>query len=288
MKRTPRHAWFMAASLMLVSAAFADLTVELEGGPVAGSDPDVFEAAAPIYTLNGSAHADLDIFTSDVTVTQDLTFTMDNVNGGRVHTIGNVHITKSGEWDATFLADSVYTISSFGRLIRVAFNHTLNKDPNEAMLVDGEICDSGFITSRGTMELLANYSFTGRMSGNVIARKNGRIIKNYRYKDDFDQDFTNLVLDDQGVWSARYDIVELARNRLGGEGTIKVGPADDPVDTVEQKVSGTKNPRTGVYSWNTTSKSRADAKVKVTIRNTSSDLVPRNNSVSAAAQTRKF
>jgi len=288
MKNPTSHRWFLAASLMLVSASFADLTVELEGGPVVGSDPDVFEAAAPIYTLNGSAHADLDIFTSDVTVTQDLTFTMDNVNGGRVHTIGNVHITKSGEWDATFLADSVYTISSFGRLIRVAFNHTLNKDPNEAMLVDGEICDSGFITSRGTMELLANYSFTGRMSGNVIARKNGRIIKNYRYKDDFDQDFTNLVLEDQGVWSARYDIVELARNRLGGEGIIMVGPADHPVDTVEQKVSGTKNPRTGVFSWSTTSKDRADAKVKVTVRNTSSDLVPRNNSVSAAAQTRKF
>jgi len=288
MKQFIRYSWFMAASLMLISAAFADLTVELEGGPVAGSDPDVFEAAAPIYTLNGTAQADLDIFTSDVDVTQSLTFSMDNVNGGRVNTTGNVHITKTSEWDATFLANSIYTISSFGNLIRVSFNHTLNKDPNEAMLVDGEICDSGSITSRGTMALLSDYSFSGRMSGNVIARKNGRVVKNYRYNDNFNQEFTDIVVADQGVWSAEYAIDELSRNRLGGEGTIEVGPADDPVDTVDQKVSGTKNPRTGVYSWNTTSKSRADAKVKVTIRNTSSDLVPRNNSVSAAAQTRRF
>jgi len=278
----------MAAFLMLVPAAFADLTVELEGGPVAGSDPDVFEAAAPIYTLNGTAQAELDIFTSDVDVTQSLTFSMDNVNGGRVNTTGNVHITKPGEWDATFLANSIYTISSFGNLIRVSFNHTLNKDPNEAMLVDGEICDSGSITSRGTMELLSDYSFSGRMRGNVIAIKNRRVVKNYRYNDNFNQEFTDIVVADQGVWSAEYAIDELTGNRLRGEGTIEVGPADDPVDTVEQKVSGTKNSRTGVYSWNTSSKSSADAKVKVTIKHTASDLVPRNNSVSAAAQTRRF
>ena len=110
----------------IASSVFADLDVTLEGGPSAGSDPEVFDPAAPIYTLNGTAHADLDIFTSSVDVTQDLTFTMDNVNSGRVKTTGDVHITKNGEWDATFLADSVYTIAIYGNLIRVSFNHKLN------------------------------------------------------------------------------------------------------------------------------------------------------------------
>jgi len=278
-----------------VSATFADLTLKLEGGPVAGSDPDIIEVAAPIYTLNGTAEAALDIFTSDVDVSQSLIFTMDNVNSGRVNTIGDVHITKAGAWDATFLAKSIYTISSYGKLIIVSFNHTLGKDPMETMLVDGQICNSGSITSRGSMELLSDYSFSGHMWGKVFAKKNGKVVANYLYDDYFTQEFTNIVVEDQGVWSATYNVKEVIDKKgkptgaLSGTGTIEVGPQDDPVDEVAQKVSGTKNAKTGIYSWTTTSNSKADAKVKVTIKHTASDLVDDGkNSVSAAAQTRKF
>jgi len=275
-----------------VSATFADLTLKLEGGPVAGSDPDIIEVAAPIYTLNGTAEAALDIFTSDVDVSQSLIFTMDNVNSGRVNTIGDVHITKAGAWDATFLAKSIYTISSYGKLIIVSFNHTLGKDPMETMLVDGQICNSGSITSRGSMELLSDCSFSGTMWGKVFAKKKGKVVANYLYDDNFTQEFNNIVVEDQGVWSAVYNVNEVINKKgkptgaLTGDGTIVVGPEDAPVDTVAQKVSGTK--KSGVYSWTTTSKSRLDAKVKVTIKNTDTDVVDGANSVSAAAQTRNF
>jgi hypothetical protein len=76
---------------------------------------------------------------------------------------------------------------------------------------------------------------------------------------------------------------------LTGTGTIVVGPQGDPVDTVAQKVSGTKNVKTGIYSWTTSSTSRSDSKVKLKIRHTASDLVDDGlNSVSAAAQARNF
>jgi len=268
--------------LMMISSSFA-ITVELEGAPGGEGGDGVADAA--IYTLNGTAQANLDIFTSYVNVAQSLTFTMDNVNSGRVKTIGDVHITQAGVWDATFLADSFYTISSYGKLIIVSFNHTLNKDPNEPMLVNGQICDSGSVTSRGTMELLSDYSFSGTMSGSVTARKKGRVVTNYKYNDNFTQEFSEIALEDQGVWSASYTFNE-AKGKLSGTGTIEVGPQDDPVDEVAQKVGGTK--KGGIYSWTTTSNSKADAKVKVTIKHTDTDVVDNANSVSAAAQTRKF
>jgi len=287
----------LVSLLLAVSAGIclADFTVDLEGGPVAGDNPGVLDAAAPIYTLNGTAHADLDIFTSGVSVSQDLTFSMDNVNSGNVHTTGDVTITKidiDGAWDATFLADSTYKISAYGSLIIVNFNHTVNKDPSEAVLIiDGASCDSGFITSKGNMILVyakSEYSFTGVMSGSVKGISSGRIIRNYKYKDAFTQDFTDLNVEDQGIWSAEYEVRELAKNKLGGEGTVTVGPVDDPVDLVDQTVSGSASK--GVFSWSTKSKSSADNKVKVTIKHTDTELVAKGkpNSVAAAAQTRKF
>jgi hypothetical protein len=277
------------ATMLMVAPCFA-IEVGLEGAPGGEGGDGVADAA--IYTLNGTAQANLDIFTSDVDVAQSLTFSMDNVNSGRVKTTGDVHITKPGDWDATFLANSFYTISSYGKLIIVSFNHTLNKDPNEPMLVTGQICDSGSVTSRGTMELLSDYSFSGKMSGSVTARKKGRVVANYKYNDNFTQEFSEIALEDQGVWSAVYNVNEVINKKgkptgaLTGDGTIVVGPEEAPVDTVAQKVSGTK--KDGVYSWTTTSKSRLDAKVKVTIKNTDTDVVDGANSVSAAAQTRKF
>lgn len=275
----------LVITTVFASTCLADYTIAIDGGPDAGGN---FEPAAPIYTLNGSAHADLDIFTSEVTVTQDLTFSMDNVNGGNVRTTGDVMITKEGSWDATFLANSTYKIATYGNFINVSFNHTLNKDPSEDMLVDGEICDSGFVTSRGSMALLADYSFAGSMSGVVVAKKNGSVVRNYRYNDNFTQEFTDVAIEDQGIWSAEYEVTELPKNKLGGSGTIEVGPAGDPVDSVDQTVKGSQ--KGGVLSWSTTSVSKADSKVKVTIKHTATDLVKKNkpNSVSAAAQTRKF
>jgi hypothetical protein len=118
------------------------------------------------------------------------------------------------------------------------------------------------------------------------------VVANYKYNDNFTQEFSEIALEDQGVWSAVYNVNEVINKKgkptgaLTGDGTIVVGPEDAPVDTVAQKVSGTK--KSGVYSWTTTSKSRLDAKVKVTIKNTDTDVVDGSNSVSAAAQTRKF
>jgi len=120
-----------------------------------------------------------------------------------------------------------------------------------------------------------------------VGYRGGRLIKNSRYNDNFTQEFADISVEDQGVWSASYTFSELAKGKLSGTGTIEVGPQDNPVDTVAQKVSGTK--KGGIYSWTTTSNSKADSKVKVTIKHTASEVVEDGkNSVSAAAQTRKF
>ena len=258
------------------------ITVELEGSPQGGEGV----ADAPIYTLNGTAHASL--LVDNVNCEQDLTFSMDNVNSGNVRTVGSMHLTAP-DWDAWFDANSLYVIKSYGSLIQVTFNHKLNKDSEENCVIDGQIADKGWITSRGSMYLLQDLSFIGQMAGSVVGYRSGKIIVNIRYNESFAQVFDNIVVEDQGVWSASYDFSVLAKGKLSGTGTITVGPQDDPVDEVAQKVSGTRNAKTGIYSWTTTSNSKADAKVKVTIKHTDSDLVEDGkNSVSAAAQTRKF
>ena len=272
--------------LLTVSPSFA-ITVELEGSPQGGTGV----ADAPIYTLNGTAQASLFVGGSGgVEVEQNLTFTMDNVNSGNVRTTGSMHLFNSDEdapWDAWFDANSLYVIKSYGSLIQVTFNHKLNKDSDEACVISGKIADKAWITSKGYMNLLQDYTFIGQMAGTVTGYRSGRLIKNSKYNENFTQEFTDIVVEDQGVWSASYTFSELAKGKLSGTGTIEVGPQDAPVDTVAQKVSGTK--KGGIYSWTTTSNSKADAKVKVTIKHTASDLVDDGkNSVSAAAQTRKF
>jgi hypothetical protein len=214
---------------------------------------------------------------------------MDNVNSGNVRTTGNIHLVKSdygAPWDAWFDANSVYVIKSYGALIQVTFNHKLNKDSDEVCIICGQIADKAWITSKGYMILLEDYTFIGQMAGSVVGYRSGRLIKNSRYNDNFTQEFADISVEDQGVWSASYTFSELAKGKLSGTGTIEVGPQDDPVDEVAQKVGGTK--KGGVYSWTTTSNSKADAKVKVTIKHTDTDVVDNANSVSAAAQTRKF
>ena len=270
--------------LLIISSSFADITVELEGSPVGGGA--VVEA--PIYTLNGTAHTS--VFVDDINCEQNLTFSMDNVSTGNVRTTGSVHLVKRdywSPWDAWFDANSTYVIKSYGSLIQVTFNHKLNKDSDEDCVICGEIADRGWITSKGYMILLEDYTFIGQMAGGVVGYRSGRLIKNTKYVESFTQEFTDIVVEDQGVWSGSYDFSVLAKGKLSGTGTIEVGPQDDPVDEVAQKVSGTK--KGGIYSWTTTSNSKTDSKVKVTIKHTDSDLVEDGkNSVSAAAQTRKF
>ena len=267
--------------LLIISSSFADITVELEGSPVGGGA--VVEA--PIYTLNGTAHTS--VFVDDINCEQNLAFSMDNVSTGNVRTTGSVHLFEGYNWDAWFDANSTYVIKSYGSLIQVTFNHKLNKDSDEVCVIDGEIADRGWITSKGYMILLEDYTFIGQMAGGVVGYRSGRLIQNIKYVESFTQEFTDIVVEDQGVWSGSYDFNVLAKGKLSGTGTIEVGPQDDPVDEVAQKVSGTK--KGGIYSWTTTSNSKTDSKVKVTIKHTDSDLVEDGkNSVSAAAQTRKF
>jgi len=271
--------------LLVVSTTFADIPFELAGAPEEGGDA----VAAPIYTLNGTAYTS--VFVDDIECEQDLAFSMDNVSTGNVGTTGSVHLVKSdyGEpWNAWFDANSVYVIKSYGALIQATFNHKLNKDSAEVCIICGQIADKAWITSKGYMILLQDYTFIGQMAGGVVGYRSGRLIKNSRYNENFTQEFTDISVEDQGVWSASYTLNELAKGKLSGTGTIEVGPQDDPVDEVAQKVSGSKNAKTGIYSWTTTSTSKADSKVKFTIKQTASDLVDGGNSISAAAQTRKF
>ena len=270
---------------MGIAARCFAITVELEGSPEGGAGV----ADAPIYTLNGTANTI--VFVDGINCEQNFTFSMNNVNSGNVWTTGSMHLFKDDyedPWNAYFDANSLYVIKSYGSLIQVTFNHKLNKDSDEACIICGKIADKAWITSKGYMNLLQDYTFIGQMAGTVTGYRSGRLIKNSKYNENFTQEFTDIVVEDQGVWSASYTFNELAKGKLSGTGTIEVGPQDAPVDTVAQKVSGTKNAKTGIYSWTTTSNSRADSKVKVTIKHTDTDVVDNANSVSAAAQTRKF
>ena len=274
--------------LLAVSTSFADIPFELGGAPEEGADA----VAAPIYTLNGTAQARLFVGGSGgVEGEQDLTFSMDNVNSGNVRTTGSMYLFNNDweePWDAWFDANSLYVIKSYGSLIQVTFNHKLNRDSDEVCLICGQIADRAWITSKGYMILLQDYTFIGQMAGGVVGYRSGQLIKNSRYNENFTQEFTNISVEDQGVWSASYTLNELAKGKLSGNGAIVIGPQNDPVDEVAQRVTGSKNAKTGIYSWTTTSTSKADSKVKFTIKQTASDLVNGGNSISAAAQTRKF
>ena len=294
--------------LFIVSQSFAGIVppVVLEGSPQGGEGV----ADAPIYTLNGSALSSISV--GAVNGEQNLTFSMDNVNSGNVYTTGSLHLTAE-DWNAWFDVNSIYVIKGFGNLIVVTFNHKLKKDSEQKCVISGKVAKTGEISSEGYMVLVReNFTFDGIMKGTIKAwadlKKKSAIVnrvypdpldegdrivivKKKRYET-FTQSFTDIVVVDQGVWSAVYNVNEVIKKgkptgALTGNGTIAVGPEDAPVDTVAQKLSGTK--KGGIYSWSTTSNRKADAKVKVTIKHTASDLVEDGkNSVSAAAQTRKF
>lgn len=291
-----------------IAARCFAITVPLEGSPQGGEGV----ANAAIYTLNGEANSTL-VVDGNVHCKQSLVFSMDNVNSGNVRTDGKMHLTAP-DWDAWFDVGSTYQIKSYGSLIIASFNHKLNKDSLEECLIDGQVAATGEISSVGYMILVSDdFSFVGGMRGIIKAWsdvRKSKVIINRPYPSSdaygdtivifqgkkyctFTQDFTDIVLEDQGVWSAVYNVNEVINKKgkptgaLSGTGTIEVGPQGDPVDTVDQNVKGTK--KGGVYSWTTTSKSRLDGKVKVKIKHTDTDLVDDGlNSVSAAAQTRNF
>jgi len=298
----------IAIATMLMVAPCLAVTVELEGSPQGGEGV----VDAPIFTLNGRALSSISV--GNVNGDQDLTFSMDNVNTGNVYTTGSMHLTAE-DWDAWFEVDSTYVISSYGELILVSFDHKLKKDSEQECLISGNVAMTGEISSVGYMVLVQeDFTFDGIMRGTIKAWADLRkkiaivnrvypdpldegdriVIVNKKRYETFTQSFTEIAVADQGVWSAVYNVNEAIKKgkltgALSGTGTIEVGPQDDLVDTVAQKVSGKKNAKTGIYSWTTTSNSKADAKVKVTIKHTASDLVDDGeNSVSAAAQTRKF
>jgi len=296
--------------LMMISSSFA-ITVELEGSPEGGAGV----VDAPIFTLNGRALSSISV--GNVNGDQDLTFSMDNVNTGNVYTTGSMHLTAE-DWDAWFEVDSTYVISSYGELILVSFNHKLKKDSEQECLIRGNVAMTGEISSEGSMVLVReDFTFDGMMRGTIKAWADKKkkiaivnqvypalddegdriVIENGKRYETFTQSFTDIVVADQGVWSAAYNVNEVIKKGrstgvLTGTGTIVVGPQDAPVDTVAQKVGGKKNATTGIYSWTTTSIDRKkDKNVKVTIKHTASELVDdvlNPNSVSAAAQTRNF
>jgi len=292
----------MFGTMLMLTPCLA-FEVQLEGAP----EENVDIIAAPIFTLNG--HALSSISVGDVNGDQDLTFSMDNVNSGNVYTTGSMHLTAE-DWDAWFDVDSIYVIKSYGDSIVVTFNHKLKKDSEQECIISGNLAMTGEISSEGYMVLVReDFTFDGIMKGTIKAwadLKKKLLIINQPYPgsevsadrivvvsgkryETFTQTFTDIVVEDQGVWSASYSVNELAKGKLSGTGTIVVGPQADPVDEIAQKVSGTK--KNGIFSWTTTSTSKTDSKVKVTIKQTASDLDLVNdgkNSVSAAAQTRTF
>ena len=128
----------------------------------------------------------------------------------------------------------------------------------------------------------------GSMSVNVIGKNNKRVLTNYNHKNLwFYQTFDLSVSQDWAKWLGDFTFSSNSKGGVTGDGILTFGDTSDPVDTVAQTVKGTLS-KTGIYSWSTTSKSKADSKVKVTIKNTSTDVIDGKNNITAAAQSRKF
>jgi len=240
--------------------------------------------SAPIYVLNGEAETDF-LVDGDINVDGSFIFSMDDAASPNVIALGNYHVT-SWDWDAELLASSTYKISSYGSIIKVAFNHLCGKKPGGRLLMENYECETGQILSKGVMYLVASnpYFLSGGMSGYVRGQVGGRTIKNCNYKNVAFTQSIDVATADWGVWEGDWSLVTTG-NKLNGSGTIQIGPTSDPVETVVQTVKGTV--KNGIFSW-TAAGTGADKKVRVKITNTNSDLVDNKNSVSAAAQTRKF
>lgn len=261
---------------LLSHAAFGDsLDIAIEG------DAD----SAPIYVLNGTADTTF-LVDGDINVAGSFIFSMDDAASPNVIALGDYNVT-SWDWDADLQASSTYKISSYGNIIKVAFNHLCQKKPGGRLLMGNYECETGQILSKGVMYLVASnpYFLSGGMSGYVRGQVGGRTIKNCNYRNVFFTQTIDVATADWGDWQGSWNLTTTG-NRVSGSGTIQIGPDSDPVETVAQTVKGTV--KNGTFSWSAAG-AGTDSKVKISVKhNATPAFVDGNNRVSAAAQARKF
>ena len=241
--------------------------------------------SAPIYVLNGQADTDF-LVDGDINVDGSFIFSMDDAASPNVTADGYYHVT-SWDWDAELEAVSIYRISNFGNIIKVGFTHLCQKKPGGRLLMEGYECETGQILSRGNMELVKSnpYFLSGVMSGYVRGQVGRRTIKNCNYRNVYFTQSIDVATADWGDWEGSWNLTTTG-NRVSGSGTIQIGPDSDPVETVAQTVKGTV--KNGIFSWSAAG-AGTDNKVKISVKhNTVPAFVDTMNSVSAAAQKRKF
>jgi len=241
--------------------------------------------SAPIYVLNGEAETDF-LVDGDINVDGSFIFSMDDAASPNVNAFGDYAVT-SWDWDADLQAASTYKISSFGDIIKVAFNHLCQKKPGGRLLMENYECETGQILSKGVMYLVASnpYFLSGGMSGYVRGQVGGRTIKNCNYKNVAFTQSVDVATADWGDWEGSWNLTTTG-NKVSGSGTIQIGPDSDPVETVAQTVKGTV--KNGIFSWSATG-AGTDSKVKISVKhNATPAFVDEKNRVSAAAQTRQF
>ena len=253
------------------------LALDLEISGDAGS--------APIYVLNGEADTDF-LVDGDINVEGSFIFSMDDAASPNVTADGYYHVT-SWDWDAELEADSDYKISSYGNIIKVGFTHLCQKKPGGRLLMENYECETGQILSKGVMYLVASnpYFLSGGMSGYVRGQVGGRTIKNCNYKNVAFTQSIDVVTADWGDWKGDWSLTATG-SKISGTGTIQIGPDSDPVETVAQTIKGTV--KNGIFSWSATG-TGTDKKVKISVKhNAVPAFIDTENSVSAAAQKRKF
>jgi len=241
--------------------------------------------SAPIYVLNGEAETGCWV-DSDIKVDGSFIFSMDDAASPNVIAFGDYAVT-SWDWDADLQAASTYKISSYHNIIKVDFNHLCQKKPGGRLLMENYECETGQILSKGVMYLVASnpYFLSGAMSGYVRGQVGGRTIKNCNYRNVYFTQSIDVATADWGDWEGSWNLTTTG-SKVSGSGTIQIGPDSDPVETVAQTVKGTV--RNGIFSWSAAG-AGTDNKVKISVKhNAVPAFVDTNNSVSAAAQTRKF
>jgi hypothetical protein len=272
-----------ALLLFFAVSSVSSMDVTVEGGA----------SSAPIYTLEGTGTSDMDA--NGAQVLQGFTYSMANVNSGAITSVGGYYIINNDPYygfDVRFSGSSSYQIKSYGNLAVVSFNHKLNKADAGTALIRGKICDSGYITSSGKSFVeddgKGGFYLRGFMLVNIKGFINKKNVVNYNVKSlPFTQTFDLSASQDWSKWLGEFTFSSNSKGGVTGDGVLTFGNTNDPVDTVAQTVKGTLS-KTGIYSWSTTSKSKADSKVKVTIKNTSTDVIDGKNNITAAAQSRKF
>lgn len=263
--------------------------------------------SAPIYVLNGSGittmlvgrpEAGSDEVYPGLTLSQAFTFSMDSAASGNVNAQGIMNITGddgSGQWNASFAADTIYKIKQYGDLVSLQFNHTLQSVTGPQTLCGVE-CDSATITSKGKAILVPeDGSFSGEMSGHINAVGFDSWDYGLQSKVTFTQVFSDIEAADLGDWKAVLSYVVNGKKiaPAAEPSTVAVGPDEDPVDTVALALKGTYNSKKDLFTWAANGMG-ADKKVTIKVVAAGSEdsdelnLVDDKSQISAAAQKRKF